>query len=318
MKILCAGEMLVDILVRPVERVKLQNDTCQVEEIRITHGGDANNNAVNLVKLGHQVIYLGRVGCDDMGDYVVALAKKAGVCMDHVVRSSTAAQTKSLILISSGGDRTFFQVPGTSAEFCFEDCDLSLLDDADLLQIGGAFHLPRFDGAGSAALLKAARERNVVTSMDVTSDRTGRWRGILDPCYPWLDYFLPSVEQASVIAGTEDPRAIADFFLNRGVKNVAVKLGDRGAYFKNRETAFYAGTYSGLNIVETTGAGDAFCAGFLTGVGERLSPEECVTLGTACSAFAIQAAGATAGMRDLKTIRDFIQSQPPLDIRMDV
>ena len=99
---------------------------------------------------------------------------------------------------------------------------------------------------------------------------------------------------------------------------MAVKLGSRGAYFKNRETAFYAGTYRGLNIVETTGAGDAFCAGFLTGVGERLSPAECITLGTACSAFVIQAAGATAGMRDLKTIRNFIQSQPPIDIRMDV
>ena len=87
-------------------------------------------------------------------------------------------------------------------------------------------------------MLKAAKERGVITSMDVTSDRSGRWKGILDPCWPYLDYFLPSIEQASQIAGTEDPRAIADFFLDRGVKNVAVKLGSRGSYFKNRQTAF--------------------------------------------------------------------------------
>lgn len=318
MKILCAGEMLVDLIVRPVERVAFQNDTCQVEEIRVTNGGDANNNAVNLVKLGHQVTYLGRIGCDDMGDYVVSLAKKAGINMDHTVRSATTPQTKSLILVDPNGDRTFLQVPGTSAEFCFEDCDLTLLDEAELLQIGGAFHLPRFDGDGSAALLKAAKAKGVITSMDVTSDRSGRWKDVLDPCYPFLDYFLPSIEQASMIAGTENPRAIADFFLSRGVKNVAVKLGSSGSYFKNRDTAFYAGTYSGLHIVETTGAGDAFCAGFLTGVGEHLPPEACVTLGTACSAFAIQAVGATAGMRDLDTIREFIQLKPPLDIRMDI
>lgn len=318
MKILCAGEMLADIIVRPVERVAFQNDTCQVEEIRITNGGDANNNAVDLVKLGHQVTYLGRIGCDDMGDYVAALAKRAGIQMEHAVRSATAPQTKSLILVAPNGDRTFLQVPGSSAEFCLEDCDLSLLEEADLLQIGGAFHLPRFDGGGCAALLKAAKDHGVITSMDVTSDRSGRWKGILDPCYPWLDYFLPSIEQASMIAGTEDPRAIADFFLSRGVKNVAVKLGSRGSYFKNRDTAFYAGTYHGLRIVETTGAGDAFCAGFLTGVGEQLPPEGCITLGTACSAFAIQAAGATAGMRDLDTVREFIRSKPPLDIHMDI
>lgn len=317
MKVLCAGEMLVDIIVRPVERVAFQNDTCQVEDIRITSGGDANNNAVNLAKLGHQVTYLGRTGCDEMGEYVVKLASAAGVDMSHTVRSRTAAQTRSLILADPRGDRTFLQYPGTSAEFCLEDCDLALLEDADLLQIGGAFHLPRFDGAGCAELLRVAREKGVVTSMDVTSDRTGRWKGILDPCYPYLDYFLPSIEQASMIAGTEDPRAVAEFFLDRGVKNVAVKLGSRGAYFRNAETAFYAGTYSGLQIVETTGAGDAFCAGFLTGVGEGLPPEGCITLGTACSAFAIQAIGATAGMRDLDTVRSFIRSKPPLDIRRD-
>lgn len=59
-------------------------------------------------------------------------------------------------------------------------------------------------GEGSAQLLKAAKERGVITSMDVTSDRSGRWKGILDPCWPYLDYFLPSIEQASQIAGTED------------------------------------------------------------------------------------------------------------------
>lgn len=318
MNVICAGEMLVDIIARPVGPVAFQDDTCQVEDIRITSGGDANNNAINFAKLGHQVTYLGRIGCDDMGDYVVTLAKRAGVDMTHVVRSEGTAQTRSLILVGADGRRTFLQYPGTSREFCLEDCDLSVLDGADLLQIGGAFHLPRFDGAGCAGLLQAAREKGVVTSMDVTSDRTGRWKGILDPCYPYLDYFLPSIEQASMIAGTDDPREIADFFLSRGVGNVAVKLGSRGAYFKNAETAFFAKPYTGLRIVETTGAGDAFCAGFLTGVGEKLPPQACVTLGTACSAFAIQAVGATAGMQDLATVQRFIRSQPPLDIQMDV
>lgn len=318
MKVICVGEMLVDIIARPVGPVAFQDDTCQVEDIRITSGGDANNNAINFSKLGHQVTYLGRIGCDDMGDYVVSLAKRAGVNMDHVVRSKGTAQTRSLILVGADGHRTFLQYPGTSGEFCLEDCDLSVLDGADLLQVGGAFHLPRFDGAGCAGLLQAAHQRGIITSMDVTTDRTGRWKGILDPCYPHLDYFLPSIEQASMIAGTDDPRKIADFFLNRGVGNVAVKLGSRGAYFKNAETAFFAKPYAGLRIVETTGAGDAFCAGFLTGVGAGLSPQACVTLGTACSAFVIQAVGATAGMEDLAAVQAFIHSKPPLDIQMDV
>ena len=318
MRVICAGEMLVDIFVRPVQQIPFENDTQIVPDIRITSGGDANNNAINFAKLGHQVAYLGRLGCDEMGDYVASLAQAAGIDISHTVRSSTARKTKSVILVNPKGDRTFLPDPGTSAEFCFDDCDLSLLDWAEMLQIGGAFHLPKFDGEGSAQLLKAAKERGVITSMDVTSDRSGRWKGILDPCWPYLDYFLPSIEQASQIAGTEDPRAIADFFLDRGVKNVAVKLGSRGSYFKNRQTAFFAGIYQGLSIVETTGAGDAFCAGFLTGVGENLPPEDCITLGSACSALAIQAVGATAGMGSRATVNDFIHSHQPLDFRSDI
>ena len=106
--------------------------------------------------------------------------------------------------VNTQGDRTFLQDPGTSAEFCFEDCDLSLLDHIDLLQIAGTFHLPKFDGEGAAKLLRAAKERGVITSMDVTSDRSGRWTGILDPCYAYLDYFLPSIEQEMCIRDSSE------------------------------------------------------------------------------------------------------------------
>lgn len=315
MKVICAGEMLADILIRSVDQVLFQNDTTQVQEIRVSNGGDANNNAFNFVKLGHQVTYLGRIGCDTLGDYVTWTAREAGVNMDHTVRSNSTGQAKSVILMNSRGDRSFFQDQGTSAEFCFEDCRLDCLDGADLLQLGGIFHLPRFDGGGAANLLREARLRGLITSMDITTDRSGRWKGILDPCYPYLDYFLPSIEQASMVAGTESPPQIAAFFLKRGVKNVVVKLGSRGTYFQNEETAFYAGVYHDLVIVDTTGAGDAFCAGFLTGVLGGKTPVECVTLGTACSAFVIQAPGATAGLRNLEAVRGFIQSRPLLEIQ---
>ena len=90
MRVICAGEMLVDIFVRPVQQIPFENDTQIVPDIRITSGGDANNNAINFAKLGHQVAYLGRLGCDEMGDYVASLAQAAGIDISHTVRSSTA------------------------------------------------------------------------------------------------------------------------------------------------------------------------------------------------------------------------------------
>ncbi|MCR5074128.1 MAG: carbohydrate kinase family protein [Clostridiales bacterium] len=313
MNVLCVGEMLADIIVRTVDEVPFRNDTQQVDEITIRSGGDANNNAINLAILGHQVRYMGRLSTDVLGDFLLENAQNYGIDMRYAARSETP-QTKSLILINAAGDRTFLQIPGTSREFCFGDCDLRALDGIDVLQIGGALHLTAFDGAGCAELLREAKQRGITTTMDITTDRSGRWKGILDPCFPYLDYFLPSVEQAAMVSGKETPEEIAEYFLQQGVRNVAVKLGSRGSYFQNSREAFYAGCYRDLDIAETTGAGDAFCAGFLTGVGEGLDPAGCITLATACSSFVIQAVGATAGMRDLETVKRFIHERPSLTI----
>ena len=165
----------------------------------------------------------------------------------------------------------------------------------------------------TASLLKMAQEIGVITSMDVTKDPTGRWNEILSPCYPYLDYFLPSEEQAMLLAGTEDVEAMADFFLEGGVKCVVIKLGSRGCFCKTAQLSFYCGCYD-VPVVETTGAGDAFVAGFLSGVLRNGSMEDCVRLGTAASAHVIQCVGANTGIRDLKTLLAFIGTHP-LEIR---
>lgn len=315
MRVLCVGEMMVDLLVYPVKKISFDNDASQVDQITMKSGGDANNNAIDFAKLGNEVYYVGRAGCDPLADYVLNIARQEGVNVDYVCRSKSVEQTKSLILVNPDGNRAFIQYPGTSAEFCFEDIDLSLLDRVDLLQIGGTFHLPKFDGEGAARLLKLAREKGVITSMDVTKDPTGRWNEIIAPCYRYLDYFLPSIEQAACICGTEDEKKIADFFLDRDVTTVVVKLGSRGCYCKSGDKAFYCGCYT-VPVAETTGAGDAFVAGFLTAVGKGRLIEDCVRFGTASSAHAVQAFGATAGVPDFGTVCSFMEEHPELKITL--
>lgn len=313
MRVLCVGEMMVDILAHPVGSVSFDNDANQVEAITVKSGGDANNNAIALSKLGNEVYYVGRVGCDVLADYALDIARQAGVCVDYVKRSPKTEQTKSLILINEKGDRKLLQYTGTSVEFCLEDVDLSLLDRVDVLQIGGTFHLPRFDGEEAAQLLHLAQKKGVITSMDVTKDPSGRWDEIIRPCYPHLDYFLPSIEQASCIAGSEDEQQIADYFLSQGVGTVAVKMGSRGCYCKSRHQAFYCGCYQ-VPVVETTGAGDAFVAGFLTALGRGRSLEDCIRFATATSAHAVQAIGATAGIPDYATVERFMELRPSLPL----
>lgn len=315
MDFLCVGEMLADIIVRSVSEVKFNIDSVPVEEIIIKTGGDALNNSVNLSRLGNSVTYVGRVGGDIIGDFLLDKAQDEGINMDHVVKSKTP-HTKVTILIKENGDRSFFYYPGTSAELCYEDVDLSLLNNCKILQIGGTFHLPKFDGEGAAKLLKAAKAKSVLTSMDVTKDFTGRWNEIIQPCYEFLDYFLPSIEQAELIAREKEVPKIAEFFLGQGVKNVVLKLGKKGAYFRNKDKAFYCNSYD-VNAVDTTGAGDSFVSGFLTGVLKGFEIEECVKLGTAASAFTVQSVGATTGMKDYETVKAFMKKEKGLEIKYD-
>lgn len=312
MDILCVGEMLADIIVMPVTDVAFDNDCTPVEQIMIKPGGDAFNSSIDFAKLGHDVTYIGRIGNDAIGDYLLKTGKEAGICMDYAVRSS-GPHAKMNILINEHGDRSFFYFPGTSAEFCMDDIDLTLLNYCKIIEVGGTFHLPAFDGKGAARLFKEARKRNVVTSMDVTKDFTGRWGDTIYPCYPYLDYFLPSIEQAELIAGYSRPDRIADYFLSHGVKNIVIKLGSEGCYFKNDSKSFYCSCYP-VPVAETTGAGDAFVSGFLTGVLKKMPEEQCVTLGTACSAHAVQAVGATTGIPDYETLLEFIDHSPALKI----
>ena len=311
--VICVGEMLADIIAYGVTEVCFDADARMADSIIMRPGGDSYNNSVDLSRLGCRVAYMGRVGTDSIGELLLNQACKEGINMDHTVRTQTP-QAKMNILINTRGERAFLYFPGTSAELQSEDINLRLLEQCRLLTIGGTFHLPKFDGEGAAYLLKEAKKRGVITAMDVTKDFTGRWNETIKCCYPYLDYFLPSVEQAEMIAGTGNEQQIADFFLSRGVKNTVVKLGKKGCFFNNREKAFYMGTYS-VQVKDSTGAGDAFVSGFLTGVLKNMSPEEAVRLGTACSAQVIQEVGANTGMKSLEEIQSFISRNEMPEIR---
>lgn len=313
-KVLCVGEMMADLVAYPIGEVRLETDYHAMDSFWVKTGGDAHNNAVDMARLGNTVSYIGRVGNDLFAGNCLASLRAAGVNTEYVVYSETAEQAKSLILMGEGGSRTFYQNFGTSGEFCFEDIDLRALEGVDVLQIGGTFHMKKFDGAGAVKLLKLAKEMGITTSLDVTMDRSGRWNKLLEPYYPYLDYFMPSIEQAVEITGKDSLSEMADFLVKRGVGNVIIKAGTRGSYFKNRRTAFSCGCYKVPDVVDTTGAGDAFVSGMLTALGRGASPEECMIFATACSAHVIQAVGATTGMKSYEEIAAFVAREPKPEI----
>ncbi|HVO38058.1 MAG TPA: carbohydrate kinase family protein [Spirochaetia bacterium] len=309
MDVLCVGQLCADVLVRPVERLDYGVDTVRVDGIDIRNGGDCLNVALGLSRLGLSVGFSGKVGTDMLGDYLAGVIAESGIDARGLRRTREAGTCACLVLINGKGDRSFFYRGGTNDLFGLEDIDLSLVAEAAVVHVGGTYLLPRLDGAGAAALFSSARSQGKITSMDVTWDTTGRWLSVIEPCLPHLSYFMPSIKEAEQIAGRRDPEGIAAFFLERGVGTVVIKLGDKGCYVKAAgKDGFSTGAFR-ANVVDTTGAGDSFVAGFLSGIIRGWALERCAALACAVAALNIQKVGATAGLPTFDEARRFMEDQ---------
>lgn len=137
--VLCLGETAVDIITRPVTECSFSNKCSPIERISIQSGGDALNNAVDLAKLGNQVCYMGRIGTDVGGEFVLQELKNAGVNVSHVVRSK-CPHTKVNVLIKRRRACVLL-LCGTSLEFLASDVDRSLLPLCRILP-GGRYISP--------------------------------------------------------------------------------------------------------------------------------------------------------------------------------
>lgn len=306
MDVLCVGQLVADILVKPVDSLDFSVDTKRVERITVKNGGDCMNTAIDLAKLNNRVGFVGKVGKDSFGVYLSGVM--GGYHIDtRGLKISEETETSSVIvLISPAGERTFLYHGGANDAFEFADIDLSLVDACKIVHVGGTFLLPNFDGNGAAELFRLAREKGKLTSMDVTWDTTGQWLGVIQPCLQYLDYFMPSYNEAAHITGRKSPEEIARFLLAEGVGTVVIKLGKEGCYVKGRDKEFFHPAWD-VRAVDTTGAGDSFVAGFLTGVLNKWSLEACAEFASAVSACCIQDVGATTGVPGFDEVIEFMK-----------
>jgi len=165
--------------------------------------------------------------------------------------------------------------------------------------------MPGFDGEPTAKVLKQAREWGITTSLDTAWDSKGNWMSVLEPCLQHLDIFMPSIEEARMITGKEDPPEIAEFLMSYGIGTVALKMGNRGSYVRTRDWEVSVPIYE-VEALDATGAGDAFAAGFLAGVSRGWDHKKAAELANAVGACCTTAMGATAGIKNMQETLAFM------------
>ncbi len=306
----CVGGTLVDILARPVTMMPNPGRVELVDEMRLAPGGCAVNAASALTRLGVPARLVGRIGRDGLGDFLVRTLVERGIEVDCLVRTDTGTSA-SMVFVSPGGERCLLHTLGAMGTFDEADIDWALAARSRVFFIAQFGLLGQFDWSAASALARA-RDGGMLTALDTVWDATGRLSDKVAPCLPLLDYFLPSYDEAKDITGLTDPRAMARFFLDRGVGTVGIKLGQDGCYLLGPEGKEVTVSAFPVTAVDATGAGDAWCAGFITGVLSGRDLAEAGRLANAVAACCVTALGAYDGIRPMAETLAFMAgaSQP--------
>jgi sugar/nucleoside kinase (ribokinase family) len=308
-EVTCLGIIVADVIARTVDKLPATGKLELIEQLELHLGGCASNAAVDLQKLGIKTAVIGKTGDDGFGSFVVNEMEKNGVNVQGVIKSKTSRTSASVVSVHSSGERSFLHQIGANADLSAADIDFSFIRDSKILFIAGALLMPSFDGEPAAELLKQAKNAGIITVMDTAWDSTGKWMDKIAPCLPYLDYFIPSYEEAEMIAGKNDPEEIAGVFLDAGVKNAVIKLGSKGCLVKNnRGEKELIEAFKGITAVDTTGAGDSFAAGFIAGLTKGWDIKKCCIFANAVGAHCVMKVGATTGIKPMNEILDFIKN----------
>ena len=295
--------MLVDVLVKPVDRLPPPGGLLPVGRVEMAMGGCASNSAIALARMGVVTELWGKLGRDFFGQFALQNLKKDSVNSSGIVFDSKTSTSATVVLVDSKGQRSFLHSMAANDEIRLEDVRLSRLSALDHLHVGGYFLFPKMDGAPMAKLLREARKRGVVTSLDTAWDLKGRWMKALRPCLPHLDYFMPSEREVRMLLGPVRPEKAAREFLNLGARRVILKLGEKGSRLYTREGAEIQAPAYQAKVVDTTGAGDCFCAGFIKGLSLGWDLGDALRLANAAGACAVEGLGATAGIKSFPQVQ---------------
>jgi sugar/nucleoside kinase (ribokinase family) len=305
----CVGISCADVLARPVDGLPERGKLGLVDTLVMRMGGCASNAAIGLAKIGMRAAYVGTLGADGFGEFILDTFASEKVDVSGVRRDPAVPTSASVVLIGSDGERSILHCIGSNGRFSFEDVDMDIVSDSKLLLVAGTFLMPGFDGEGTLKLLTAARERGVTTCLDTAWDATGAWLAKLGQALPLIGWFMPSYEEARAMSGgISDPATIAEFFIGKGVGNAIVKLGKDGCWVRpSGQPGFRVPTFDRVKAVDASGAGDAFCAGFLTGLALDWDVARCARFANAVGTHCVMKVGTTDGIRPMAEILKFME-----------
>lgn len=296
------GSCVVDILVRPVplEEPIGGGKLHHTGPIEATTGGIVSNSGAAMARLGMSVAAFSYVGDDAWGQLIRDKYQQECLATDYLLTHPTEATSTTAVLIDPSGERSFMHCVGAPKLLdrqTFLD-HLDLFASARMALIGYYSLMPNLEPDLPDALAKI-RAAGCQTALDAAGDG-----GTMDPLQrilPQLDVYVPSHNEAAHQTGEDDPKTIIQRYRACGAPGLlGVKLGSQGALLSPAADQFIEidSVPPPGDVMDTTGAGDAFYAGLLTGLLRGMDLPDAGRLAAAAGACCVTGLGATAGLQD--------------------
>ncbi len=294
-EVVCAGILVADHVSTPMDQLPPEGHLVAVDRMFLLTGGCAANVGVNIAKQGIGVGVLGKVGNDFFGRFVKEDLAAQGVDTGLIGTSEIEQTSQTMILLCKGQDRRFVHTFGANREFRASDVPLSALSSAKVLYLGGYLVMPGLIPGELAELFRRCRESGIRTVLDVVIPSGFRYAGELEPVLPHTDVFLPNDDEAQMLTGEVEPLRQAAALRRGGAGTVIITMGAHGLLAVEGSRVFTMPHFP-TEVVDQTGAGDAFCAGYISGMvrGEDLAG--CLRYGSALGSSCVRSIGCYQGV----------------------
>jgi ribokinase len=316
--VLVLGDANPDLVLRGDVRPRFGQAEQLLTDADLVLGGSASITAAGCARLGLRTGLLARIGDDVFGAFTRQQLAERGV--ELVALASSGLPTGLSVILSTVGDRAILTLPGTIPTLRAEDVTDELLTGTRHLHVSSLFLQPTL-AEGLAAVLAKAQAMGVTTSLDTNWDPTERWKGVTE-LLTHVDVFLPNAAELLAVTGREPGEEEADIAaeLDKGAAElvkagttVVLKDGARGGRVWSPEGEFAAPSLA-VDVVDTTGAGDSFNAGFLAARLRGLPGEQAVAWAAAAGSLSTRAAGGTTAQATLRDLESLCLQPPKQDL----
>ena len=289
------GLYILDVLGRPVSRIPDGGGVDFIEEIRLTVAGTAGGTIIDTAKLGLKSLAVGAVGDDEKADWVLGRMEKHGIDVSAMQRLTGIPTSATILNIRPNGERPALHVRGASDHFDVTPGMYDQVFDAPIVHLGGTGLLRKLDGPASLTLLKEAKKRGCIVTFDLIAANTETAK-IVKPLLPFIDYFMPSIEEAKDMSRQLTAEDCAKFYLGLGANCCVFTLGGDGAFYAHKNGTRINSPAYDVKVVDTTGCGDAFDAGFIAALHHKMDVETSLRFAQASAGLVATGLGSGAGI----------------------